>query len=158
MKKKSFYVGIISMLVVVCSLAFCIKEYQSTALVNVSSNGLDSFESLKNKKIGWGIKRANNHIQPDVGAENKRIMDKYNGMCLGNSEKKYVYLTFDSGYEAGYTNKILEVLKNNNVKATFFITAHYLNTEPELVGKMIEDGHTVGNHAPKFLMSGIEKL
>ena len=47
---------------------------------------------------------------------------------MGNKNSKYVYLTFDNGYEAGYTPKILAVLKENQVPATFFITAHYLNT------------------------------
>ena len=65
---------------------------------------------------------------------------------MGNDENRYIYLTFDMGYEAGYTGKILEVLKNNNVSATFFITAHYLNTQPELVKRMIDEGHIVGNH------------
>ena len=50
------------------------------------------------------------------------------------------------GYEAGYMEKILEVLKQNNVKACFFITAHYLNTQPDLVKRMIDEGHIVGNH------------
>ncbi len=47
---------------------------------------------------------------------------------MGNSEKKYAYLTFDEGYEAGYTAKILDTLKEEKVQATFFITAHYANT------------------------------
>ena len=72
---------------------------------------------------------------------------------MGNAETKNLYLTFDQGYEAGYTEKILEILKENNVKAAFFITAHYLNSQPELVKKMIDEGHIVGNHTPKFLMS-----
>ncbi len=101
---------------------------------------------ISNKKIGWGIKRNNNHEQPDVGSYNKKVLEENNGVCLGSSEKKYVYLTFDEGYEAGYTTKILEVLKNNDVKATFFITAHYVNTEPEIVQQMINDGHIIGNH------------
>ena len=101
---------------------------------------------LSNKKICWGITRKDNHEQPDVGSKNKELLDKYKGICLGNSESKKVYLTFDSGYEAGYMEKILEVLKQNNVKACFFITAHYLNTQPDLVKKMIEEGHIVGNH------------
>ena len=67
-------------------------------------------------------------------------------MCLGNKGKKYVYLTFDEGYEAGYTERILETLKENEITATFFITAHYLNTQEELVKKMIENGNIVGNH------------
>ena len=69
-----------------------------------------------------------------------------NGICMGNKEKKYVYLTFDEGYEAGYTNTILDVLKKNEVSATFFITAHYVNTQPDLVKRMIDEGHIIGNH------------
>lgn len=102
-----------------------------------------SAETLSNTKIGWGIKRSDNHDQPDVGARNKEILDKYQGMYMGNKDKKLIYLTFDLGYEAGYTPKILEVLKQNDVKATFFITAHYLNTQPDLVKQMIDEGHIV---------------
>lgn len=99
-----------------------------------------------NKKICWGIKRNDNHEQPDLGKENKELIDKYNGIAMGSKEKKYIYLTFDLGYEAGYTPKILEILKQNDVKATFFITAHYLNTQPDLVKQMIDEGHIIGNH------------
>ena len=102
--------------------------------------------SLSNKKIGWGIKRAQNNAQPDLGKENLRLLSEYNGIAMGNDKEKIVYLTFDEGYEAGYTTKILDTLKENNVKATFFITAHYLNTEPNLVKRMIDEGHIVGNH------------
>ena len=65
---------------------------------------------------------------------------------MGGAEYKKVYLTFDEGYEAGYTPKILEVLKQNDVKACFFITAHFLNTQEDLVKQMIDEGHTIGNH------------
>lgn len=112
---------------------------------------------VSDKKIEWGIKRGDNHKQPDLGSENKRIIDAYNGISMGNSEKPYVYLTFDCGYEAGYTEKILEVLKQNEVKATFFITGHYLNSQPDLVKKMIDEGHIIGNHTPISLMSGNNK-
>lgn len=105
-----------------------------------------NIESLDNKKIGWGIKRNDNHEQPDVGTMNRKILDKYQGIYMGSKEQKLIYLTFDLGYEAGYTPKILEVLKQNDVKATFFITAHYLNTQPDLVKQMIDEGHIVGNH------------
>ena len=101
---------------------------------------------MSNKKIGWGIKREKDHKQPDVGSINKKIMDIYDGICIGNENSKYVYLTFDEGYEAGYTSKILAVLKQNKVPAAFFITAHYLNTQPDLVKQMIQEGHIVGNH------------
>lgn len=98
------------------------------------------------KTIGWGIKRNDNHEQPDVGSENRKILEENAGICLGNKEKKYIYLTFDNGYEAGYTAKILDTLKENEVSATFFITGHYLNTQEELVKRMLEEGHLVGNH------------
>ena len=101
---------------------------------------------ISNTKIGWGIKRNDNHEQPDLGAKNKELISKYNGMALGNSNDKCIYLTFDMGYEAGYTASILDSLKNEGVPATFFITAHYLNTAPDLVKRMIDEGHIVGNH------------
>ena len=107
---------------------------------------LTSTQNVSNKKIGWGIKRNDNHEQPDVGDDNKRILEENGGICLGSRDSKAIYLTFDQGYEAGYTQQILDTLKENNVKATFFITAHYLNTQPNLVKRMIDDGHIVGNH------------
>ena len=118
------------------------------SVVNVNNKAIETSTTaaLSDKKIGWGIKRGDNHEQPDLGAKNKMIIDKYNGIAMGNKEKPYVYLTFDGGYEAGYTEKILEVLKQNNVKATFFITGHYLNTSSDIVKRMIDEGHIVGNH------------
>ena len=101
---------------------------------------------LSNQKIEWGIKRRDNHNQPDLGKKNKELIEKYNGLAIGDNEKKYLYLTFDLGYEAGYTSKILDTLKENNVQATFFITAHYVNTASDLVERMISEGHIVGNH------------
>lgn len=152
-KKKSIFVSAMSIIAIFSTLIFCIYQNKNLKLIDASSQVIEDLSKVSNKKICWGIKRSDNHEQPDVGKENKRIMDEYNGLCLGNSESKYVYLTFDAGYEAGYTEKILEVLKQNDVKATFFITGHYLNTQPELVQKMIENGNTVGNHTPNYLMS-----
>ena len=103
-------------------------------------------ENISNKKIRWGIKRNSEHNQPDVGSLNRNILEENKGICLGEKWEKIIYLTFDNGYEAGYTAKTLDVLKENNVKATFFITAHYLNTASELVERMIKEGHIVANH------------
>lgn len=109
-------------------------------------------EVISNQKIGWGIKRNDNHEQPDVGSKNRKVLEENNGICLGNNEKKYIYLTFDEGYEAGYTPQILNALKENEVKATFFLTAHYINTQSDLVQQIIDEGHIIGNHTPKSLM------
>ena len=108
--------------------------------------GIDTNSSVSNQKIEWGIKRNDNHEQPDVGSKNRKILEENNGICLGNAEEKIIYLTFDEGYEAGYTEEILKILKENNVKAAFFLTAHYVNTEEDLVKQMIDEGHIIGNH------------
>lgn len=57
-----------------------------------------------------------------------------------------IYLTFDAGYEAGYTEQILDVLKKHDVKAAFFVVGTYIENNPELVRRMAEEGHIVGNH------------
>ena len=139
MKKTKIKVLIILILAItIFSLSMITIKKEETIQTNA--------QSVSNKKIGWGIKRNDNHEQPDVGKQNQKILEENNGICLGNSEEKTIYLTFDEGYEAGYTEKILSILKENDVKAAFFITAHYVNTQEELVKQMIEVGHIVGNH------------
>ena len=63
-----------------------------------------------------------------------------------DTEKKILYLTFDAGYENGHTPAILDALKKHQVKATFFVVGTYIDSEPELVRRMVDEGHTVGNH------------
>ena len=130
----------------------------SVICMNNANTKETNSKEISNNKIGWGIKREDNHEQPDVGTKNKEVLENNNGICMGNKDKKYIYITFDEGYEAGYTPKILDVLNENNVKGTFFITAHYLNTQEELVKRMIDEGHIVGNHIPNYLMSRIKKV
>ena len=137
MKTKIIFIVILIILILTLSFFFLNKE-NTTQETNA--------EVRSNKKIGWGIKRNKNHEQPDVGSKNKELLEENNGIALGNKDEKIIYLTFDEGYEAGYTSKILETLKENDVKATFFITAHYVNTASDLVKQMIDEGHIVGNH------------
>lgn len=127
----------------ILAIMFVLVAITIVSIQNTEETILTSAQGLSTKKIGWGIKRNDNHEQPDLGKSNKELIEKNNGIAMGNNSDKYIYLTFDEGYEAGYTQQILETLKNNNVKATFFITAHYLNTQPELVKQMIDEGHIV---------------
>ena len=131
----------------------CIVIILFIMVIFLSSKNEISEESIitnadvsSNKKIGWGIKRETDHKQPDLGSYNRKVLEENNGVAIGNNEKKFIYLTVDEGYEAGYTEKILETLKLNHVPATFFITAHYVNTQENLVRRMIDEGHIVGNH------------
>lgn len=71
---------------------------------------------------------------------------QYHAHYIGNTQEPVIYLTFDAGYENGNTPAILDALKKHQVSATFFLVGNYLNTSPELVKRMIAEGHTVGNH------------
>ena len=139
MKKKTIIlISVIVAILIIC--AIIVNKMVCNETIETTST------TLSNKKVGWGIKRNDNHKQPDLGNQNRKVLEENQGIAIGSNEKKNIYLTFDEGYEAGYTKQILETLKENNVKAAFFITAHYLNTQPELVKQMIDEGHIVGNH------------
>lgn len=139
-KTKIFTCGILAIFLLLGSVIF------SNVSNNIESVQTSGRLELSNTKIEWGIKREKDHVQPDLGSKNKNLIEKYNGMAMGNKESKNIYLTFDLGYEAGYTESILDTLKANNVPAAFFITAHYVNTASNLVQRMIDDGHIIGNH------------
>ena len=146
-KKKLLIITGVSFLVVLVGIV-TIKMNTNEKTVATSNQ---SMQDVSNKKICWGIKRNDKHEQPDFGKTNKELLEEYGGIAIGNSKKKYVYLTFDEGYEAGYTAKILDILKENNVKAAFFITGHYLNSASDLVKRMIDEGHIVRKPYSKSL-------
>ena len=125
----------------------CLFLVSKNKAVQVSSGTvITNYSNLSNKKIKYGLKRAKDNNQPIIDSEALKILNKQNSITMGNKDEKIVYLTFDQGYEAGYTSKILDVLKENNVKASFFITGYYLNKEAELIKRMLEEGHIIGNH------------
>lgn len=84
---------------------------------------------------------------PEGPEEALEYNKKYDGYYLGDTKRKVIYLTFDEGYENGYTPKILDVLKNNGVKASFFVTTPFINENPELLKRIVNEGHIVGNHS-----------
>lgn len=65
---------------------------------------------------------------------------------LGDTSKKVLYLTFDEGYENGNTGKILDTLKELKIPAAFFVVKPYIDTQPDLIKRMVDEGHVVGNH------------
>jgi len=106
--------------------------------------GLPSYTNASG--YGWGFKKNSDHQVPDIGSY-QQLLDQYGAYYADLSGDRHIYLTFDNGYEEGYTSDVLDVLKENNVPATFFITGHYVETEPELVTRMAEEGHIIGNHS-----------
>ncbi|MNW42115.1 Peptidoglycan-N-acetylmuramic acid deacetylase PdaA precursor [compost metagenome] len=96
----------------------------------------------------FGFKRSVNGKLPSINEEGfKEIVDKHGAIFLGDSSRKDLFLTFDNGYENGYTAPILDTLKAKKVPAIFFITGHYVKDQPELVKRMAAEGHLVGNHS-----------
>ena len=93
----------------------------------------------------WGLSFQKEGEAP-VGNAAPEELAKYHAYFLGNTAEKVIYLTFDAGYENGYTGKILDVLKKHEVPACFFLVGNYLETSPDLVKRMTEEGHIVGNH------------
>ncbi len=106
--------------------------------------------SLDNTLRGWGPgSNVDEKNRPYGAISAQNAYGKYGSSYIMNDQK--IYLTFDEGYENGYTPKILDALKEKNVKAVFFITMSYAKNEPELVQRMIDEGHIVGNHSTDHL-------
>lgn len=103
--------------------------------------------SPKTEAKDWYFKPSQNNQPATTETEYISLLNKYHGVWIGNTHKKTIYLTFDNGYEQGYTGKILDVLKEKHVPAAFFITGHYIQSEPGLVKRMVKEGHIVGNHS-----------
>lgn len=93
----------------------------------------------------WGLGFSTEGQPPTANATAEELK-KYDTYYIGNTTEKVIYLTFDAGYENGYTPTILDALKKHKVPATFFLVGNYLNTSPELVKRMVEEGHHVANH------------
>lgn len=106
---------------------------------------LSEINALGNDAYGWGFVKKPGAF-PEFTAGQIDMMEKYSCIYEGNKEEKCLYLTFDEGYENGYTASILDTLKEKGVKAAFFITGPYLDTNFDLIKRMLDEGHIVGNH------------
>lgn len=100
-----------------------------------------------NTKISWGLGAAtDSYGRPSDAVNAEAKYSDSGGLFVGDAEHKRLWLTFDEGYENGYTERILDVLKEKNVRAVFFVTYDYAKDNPGLIKRMIDEGHTVGNH------------
>ena len=94
---------------------------------------------------GLGFGESGKELQP-TGNATADELKQYDTYYIGSKEEKVIYLTFDCGYENGNTEAILDALKKHNAPGTFFVVGHFLESAPELVKRMVTEGHTVGNH------------
>jgi peptidoglycan-N-acetylmuramic acid deacetylase len=96
----------------------------------------------------FGFKKSKNSQLPSIDQEGfKGIIQKHDAIFLGDTTKKELYLTFDNGYENGYTAKMLNVLQEKKVPAIFFVTGHYIKDQPDLIKRMVAEGQLIGNHS-----------
>ncbi|MCI7265135.1 MAG: polysaccharide deacetylase family protein [Eubacterium coprostanoligenes] len=119
------------------------KAVETTAPTAKAVAGLDS---LSTEKVVWGPGNIVEHKQPNDPLLLQKCFSNMDAQWLLNDEKK-ICLTFDEGYENGYTPQILDTLKEKGVKAIFFVTYDFASQNPELVKRMIDEGHIVGNHS-----------
>ena len=93
----------------------------------------------------WGLSFRQEGAPP-IGNAGKDQLKNYDAAYIGDTTQKVLYLTFDAGYENGCTEKILDILKKHDVKAAFFLVGNYIEKNADLVHRMAEEGHIVGNH------------
>lgn len=102
--------------------------------------------------VNWGLGVNTLEQTPTPPSYGKALLDEYNGLFVSNKnaaeKEKKVYFTFDLGYEAGHTAKVLDILKEHSIKGVFFLCGAYLD-QNALIERMIAEGHTIGNHTDK---------
>lgn len=149
---KSNYKKIIAWMVF---FAFCY------GLGNVTARGVEHYQetfAVNEKVDNWGLGFGQEGTQPKGNVSMEQLKE-YDAYYIGTNTDKVIYLTFDCGYENGNTAKILDALKKHNVSATFFVVGHFLETSPDLVKRMVTEGHAVGNHTyHHYDMSKISSL
>lgn len=101
---------------------------------------------LLEKTENWGLGFGKKAGEKPTGNASIAEMKQYNAFYMAEGEEKVLYLTFDCGYENGNSPSILDALKKHEVSATFFVVGHFLESAPDIVKRMVEEGHTVGNH------------
>ena len=122
----------------------------SLAALYELGGGREALEAAKTlaasgEVTNWGLS-FQQEGQPPVANATAEYLAGFDSVYRMETEEKVLYLTFDAGFENGSTEKILDALKKHNVKAVFFLVGNYFETQPDLVRRMVEEGHTVGNH------------
>lgn len=130
--------------VIALTLAF-IMLYFAGGGIAVLVNAHEDKEIMQAACENWGL-GFGTEGQPPTGNATADELKKYDAYYLGDTKEKVIYLTFDAGYENGYTASILDTLKKHDVKVTFFLVGNYIESSPELVKRMVEEGHNVANH------------
>lgn len=128
------------------------KNVSGSQEADKSSEAQIDPSSLPNTMFYWWFKRNENHAAPE--AQQEIDLTKYDAWYVKTEVKdgeKPVFLTFDCGYENGYTPGILDVLQKHRAPAAFFVCKHFIEDQPDLIRRMKEEGHVVGNHTANHI-------
>ena len=151
------WLGITAQKVSIVAVLFLVM-YALGALTAKKAESVGVSALLHEKSENWGL-GFGTEGKPPTGNASAEELKKYNAYFIGDTTQNTIYLTFDCGYENGNTEPILDALKKHDVKATFFVVGNFLETSPEIVKRMIAEGHTVGNHTYHHLdMSSISSM
>ena len=123
--------------------------YEPLELIDFKVNDPENSKGLSVTKISHAYGVAKDETANDISVNNQKYFEsgQYKAITLDlKAEEKVVYLTFDVGYDNGFTDIILDTLKEKNVTAAFFCTVHEMKTSPDIITRMIKEGHIVGNH------------
>lgn len=130
--------------------------------ISYTASDPDNSAGLSTKKISHSHGPASGGKAHYTVVEMQKSMEKYGAFTVDTSGESVLYLTFDCGYEhENLTSKVLDVLKEKGVTATFFCTLDHIKKEPDLIARMIKEGHIVGNHStthPSFATISREKM
>ena len=128
----------------------------NVADTTVEATGLGS-KFYSTEKVVWGPGRADNHQRP---TDPVTLQESYGdlGSQFIMSDDKFICLTFDEGYENGYTPAILDTLKEKQVKITFFVTMPFVEDNPDIILRMVSEGHAIGNHSVTHPAAGMFSL
>lgn len=132
MKARKIFISIISILL----------------LCTTSPKYINCLTASDSAELNWyyaPVKEKN--AIPGPPKESLSFLEECNAYFLGDTSSKTLYLTFDEGYEKGYTANILDTLKELEVPAAFFVVKPYIDSEPDLIKRMVSEGHLVCNHS-----------
>ena len=126
----------------------CFQEGSILGDISDIENVREIFSLFSEKgELNWYyVGKGKNNIA-ELPKESASFLKENDAYCLGDTSKKEIYLTFDEGYENGNTGKILDILKELNVPAAFFVVKPYIDKDPDLIKRMVDEGHVVGNHS-----------
>ena len=171
MKKTSLYVLLTLLMIILCTLTGCKHQTANPVPTNPPASIAEQPVNpapapapapmvppveqpvkepkptpINEKTLSWWFTRNHQHQVPAINQATAQLLSPNNAFYVLPNNSKKIYLTFDNGYELGYTAQILDILDRQQVKAAFFITGQFIKTQPDLVKRMHSSGHLVCNH------------